>query len=401
MSSLLAERWKQFDSNELQLLLGEQFDSHGQYDETRTGVTYCLPSAGASCQIELDFSADGKLKNIRCGQAFDSAKWERIKTKIDHAIEGGEIKIGRDYSFSSARVEGSWRGALSRVQILPPPDDAPRAPSPIAEHPFILEFPFRTSDSGALTNRRRIQDHRKHTMLLNVLLNRGISFQSTRSAHFWANVPDEEGFRGKWAQRFFPASVGLFIVDDLSTPASAALEVVAPEDYYSRADNDPLRVPADLDESICRYRHVPAVERNKFELAIFWLDKARRLFDVAVSSSFIALVTAAESMTKRGVTHRSRCDECGCMITHDEPGATKNFKVFFETYAPDSTPSMRERMYRLRSGIAHGTQIMRLDQDIAYGWDPTEWSQTELHWDLWNLTRTALRNWLKMASTTS
>jgi hypothetical protein len=54
---------------------------------------------------------------------------------------GGTVKIGRDYSFSGFRVAGSWRGDRSGLQILPPPEQAPRAPVEIAEHPFILEFP--------------------------------------------------------------------------------------------------------------------------------------------------------------------------------------------------------------------------------------------------------------------
>ncbi len=38
---------------------------------------------------------------------------------------------------------------------------------------------------------------------------------------------------------------------------------------------------------------------------------------------------------------------------------------------------------------------MRLDQDLAFGWDPPWWDEYELHGDLWSLTRVALRNWLK------
>lgn len=38
---------------------------------------------------------------------------------------------------------------------------------------------------------------------------------------------------------------------------------------------------------------------------------------------------------------------------------------------------------------------MQLDQDRAFGWDPPWWNERELNEELWKLTRTAARNWLK------
>ena len=52
-------------------------------------------------------------------------------------------------------------------------------------------------------------------------------------------------------------------------------------------------------------------------------------------------------------------------------------------------------MYSLRSGILHGSELMQLDQDLAFGWDPPWSDERELYEDLWGLTRVALRNWLK------
>jgi hypothetical protein len=52
-------------------------------------------------------------------------------------------------------------------------------------------------------------------------------------------------------------------------------------------------------------------------------------------------------------------------------------------------------MYSLRSGILHGSELMQLDQDLAFGWDPPWWKERELHDELWTITRLAVRNWLK------
>jgi hypothetical protein len=52
-------------------------------------------------------------------------------------------------------------------------------------------------------------------------------------------------------------------------------------------------------------------------------------------------------------------------------------------------------MYGLRSGILHGGDLMLIDQDLDFGWDPPGWNQRELNEELWSITRIAVRNWLK------
>ena len=54
---------------------------------------------------------------------FPAAQWKEVVAEIERS---GPYKVGRDCSFSSFRVAGSWRGKRSGVQILPPPADAPR-----------------------------------------------------------------------------------------------------------------------------------------------------------------------------------------------------------------------------------------------------------------------------------
>jgi hypothetical protein len=52
-------------------------------------------------------------------------------------------------------------------------------------------------------------------------------------------------------------------------------------------------------------------------------------------------------------------------------------------------------MYALRSSILHGSDLMQIDQDLAFGLDAPDWNEYELHSELWSITRLALRNWLK------
>src|SRR5258707_10742096 len=62
---------------------------------------------------------------------------------------------------------------------------------------------------------------------------------------------------------------------------------------------------------------------------------------------------------------------------------------------PRSTLFPYTTLFRSRSKILHGSDLMQLDQGRAFGWDPPWWSEREMNWELWGLMRTAARNWLK------
>lgn len=373
--NLLREKWTNLDSYELRLLLDKRIGGPGQYDgRSKHPNKLYLPLAGSSCRIELTFR-DKKIVTIKPGPAFDATEWERISEEIEKSILAGPLKVGREYSFSSFRVLGSWRGDRSKVQILPPPEHAPRAPVDMAEHPFILEFPITASDYWPITNHRRLREHRNLTLLLNILLAGRTSLQPRRSEYFWASVPcDDDHTEIKWVQQFFFAELGKVVVDDLSPPAGERLEEVESEEYYTKAghDGNGLRVPADLDETIFLYLQLSPKNRAKFNRAIFWMDMASRQWTVSVSCSFASLISAVESLTDRGITHRVYCDKCRGYCQHEVPGATERFRAFFEEYAPGaSLKSHRGEMYSLRSGILHGSGLMQLDQDLAFRVGPS------------------------------
>jgi hypothetical protein len=167
MPNLLKSSWNTFDPAEIMFVLHERIGRPGQYcDREKNPGEFYLPMAGETCRVKLTFSDKDELVDIAPGPAFDLMQWEHVVREIEST---GPTKIGRDCSFSNFRVAGTWRGAQSGVQILPPPADAPVAPYEMAEHPFILEFPVKASDQWPITNYRRLRDHRRLTLLLNIL----------------------------------------------------------------------------------------------------------------------------------------------------------------------------------------------------------------------------------------
>ncbi len=203
----------------------------------------------------------------------------------------GSLRVGRDISFNAKGVEGCWRGERSGVQILPAPEKAPRA-NQGADNPFILEFPIR--DAGvwpntnySITNQRRRREHQKLTLLLNLLLEGTTKFLPERRRHFWANVQFGAEPKFEWMQEWYFADFGQIVVQELSAPVGEKLEEVESEKYYKEAtglDGRGLRVPDDLDESICRYQSLPAALQAKFDRAAYWLSMASRQWEDSMSA---------------------------------------------------------------------------------------------------------------------
>jgi len=258
------------------------------------------------------------------------------------------MKVGRDYSFSSYRVPGSWRGERSGVQIMPPHPEAPLAPYEIGEHPFILEFPVHEARLWQVTNHRRIREHRNLTLLLNILLRGRMNLQVRRAEHFWGCIHRESAAPEiRWVQNSYFAPFGECFLDAPSPVPAERLEEIEPDPYYMALmgiDGRPLRVPADLDNSICLYQNLAPPRHAEFDRAAYWLDVASRQWNFSMSASFASLVSAVESLINQG---------------------------------------------------GHGSELMTIDQDVSFGWDPPWWNERELHEELWTVTRVAVRNWLR------
>jgi hypothetical protein len=394
--NLLEPTWTNLDSEELRLFLQHRFGGGlGQIDGD-DGKLY-LPAARAQSRIALTFTGT-KIGTVEPGMAFDATEWEGVRSDIEHSLLSGLPKVGRGYSFSSLPVEGSWRGIRSGVQVLPAPAGAPRYGG--AQDPLILEFPINDGGLLFITYHRRRREHRKFTILLNLLLVGRTSCLLPRRQAFWASLPPEDGKpfpeNFKWVTEGYDGPLDDIVLDKHSPPSDRTIEEVDPGHYYTKmVGNDQLRVPTDLDAQICGYLDLSPDHREKFDRALFWLDTSHRQSTVSVSTAFAALVSAIEALTERGDPHQFNCPICRKQTQHEERGATRRFKDFIDTYAPNVGTISKNKMYDLRSGIVHGSKLIEIDYALAFGWDPPWFDQRETHWELSTITRIALREWLK------
>jgi hypothetical protein len=391
--NLLRGTWVDLDQADLRLLLHERIGRPGQFDGNFDVLH--LPLAREKCRVSLTFEGS-KIVAIEPGVAFDPPEWERICAEIEGPILNGPRRVGREFSFSTFRVEGWWCGTRSGVQILPAPNNAPRGGG--ADDPFILEFPIQDAGLWAITNYRRIREHRRLTLLLNLLLAGTTKFLPDRRRNFWACVQFGTKPEFKWVQEWYSADLEQLVANELSPPTGEKLAEFEPERYYREVGLG-LGVPDDLDELIYRYQNLSPTLQAKFDRATYWLSMASRQWEDSMSASYASLVSSAEALTEQSSKHSVYCNECKENRLHDVPGATEKFRAFFEKYTPD--PGLRERrnkMYGLRSKILHGSDLMQLDQGRAFGWDPPWWDEREMTTELWTLMRIAARNWLREPS---
>jgi len=247
--------WPNLQATELMILLHERMGGTWQGDlSVRRPSKLYIPMFGPTCRVMLKFDGP-KIVAIEPGEAFDTTHWEQISSEIENSVLRGPTRVGREYSFSSRRVTGSWRGRHSGIQILPPPNNAPHPTIQPADYPFILEFPLMNTSIDQLTNHRRIRKHRDLTLLLNILLFGGAKLMGLRPPHVWVLDLDDLGRNSDWVAQGFRAPLGSAIIDSLSAPAADQLEEVEPEQYDEVVVSDELRVPSDLDQSICLYGH--------------------------------------------------------------------------------------------------------------------------------------------------
>jgi hypothetical protein len=378
--NLFVAAWNSLDQGELRFILKERIGEPGQYfNREQNPYTFYLPLYGNACKIKLTFSDRRRIVAIEPGPAFDANEWGTVAKDIER---NGPVKIGRDISFSGFRVSGSWKGRRSGVQILPPPPDAPVAPVEIAEHPFVLEFPFIESDCWQINNFRRGAEHQRLTRLLNILLVGRVTSQTRRSRDLWASVHREDGKAGeiKWVQEFFFANFGEIVSDQLSATGATPMTEVDPKAYYTQVGHDGrhLQVPSDLDDAICSYTQLSPENREKFNRAAFWMNMASRQWTLSLSAVFASLAIAVETLGDK----------------NEKP--TKRFRDFIEKYVPGaSLEQRRNEMYALRSEILHGDAVFQMDLDADFGWSPAEQIDKDLLEELWGLTRMAIRNWLR------
>jgi hypothetical protein len=122
---------------------------------------------------------------------------------------------------------------------------------------------------------------------------------------------------------------------------------------------------------------------------------ASQLAKVSVSASFSALFSAVLSLANRANQGASLSNGKE-QTKSNRADLDKQLSLFLSRYASgDIEAHQIDELCQLHLNVLGGTELLRLDQDLALGFDPPWWHERELHSDFWRATKTSVRNWLR------
>jgi hypothetical protein len=309
----------------------------------------------------------GQIIKITSGDSLSSAELQNLLEQVDADLKDDRIaEYGVDILFAHHPVQGGFRFGSLPMQILPAPPEAPRPPQLLAEHPFVLEYPMRAWRTTGLRLRRRRKNAIEWAWVLNALLRGSIKYSSSRPKHLWAIKSGDINSPCFWAQEFYIVPGYRGIATALSEPGPP-LPVVPAAAYFSNTLSpshagvplDTFSVPDNLDNLIGAFLRLNGERRRRFLRSAAAVYIAGDLWDVSMSSYFLACVQAIETLVDRGPFQP--CPTCG---KDTGPGPTRLFQNFVEKYclATDVDKKVLSELYRVRSALAHGRYLFQLDE---------------------------------------
>ena len=390
------------DTEEVLMVLAEHFGS-ASMGEGR--ISFQRQDSSADVEI----SRRGRVVRIWLGPRMTHDEEDTIQRKLEGAlIEGQHTVVGQHVGFCSHRVKGYYR-YREELQIMPVPDEAPRSDVRLADHPFLLQHTYTWSPEHMVRNRRRLDQARFSLRLLDLLSGARIHGGSRVARHEWVMpgpVQDPSRWKSEWRQLGyiyspgFPAEIECF--SDMTD--HEPLVFVPTEQHFARpgVTGDPLELPDDIETALDLAFDLRGEDRERFQRALIYLEHAKSVLEESRSLAYIALVMAIEALMDKP----ERCEACDQALLEKKPrcaacgqpvfSTTRTFREFLETHAPiiRDEPGIGNRLYGLRSDLAHGNDVMRHDMSALTMYARYAEEEYTLESTLDMIAGTAIRNWL-------
>lgn len=315
-------------------------------------------------------SESGQVTSINSGPAWTQNDLALLQARIDEKlVQSTGMGVEAAILFAIHPVEGSFGHESKIIQILPAPAEAPRPPQLIADHPFILEFSTRQSNSGSVTNNRRSRGILEWTWILNAVLRTNVKSMGPRTRQLWVITHDNRE-ESRWGQEFYQVPGFVSRRDAFTALPEPSLPLIDSDRYYGadyRGSGNVLELPDSLSDTIISIMELSYPQRARFIRACQWIYAANALWQHHVSSTYIALVSAIESIANLQPNSHT-CTECGS--SHQWPGPTRLFQEFLEDNLSTELhlSGGKQELFRVRSKLSHGQSLLYYD---AAPWDHT------------------------------
>ena len=197
-----------------------------------------------------------------------------------------------------------------------------------------------------------------------------------------------------WAQEFYMVDGFVPRQDEFTKESGPEIPIIPHDRYYDPQrfpSEQELVVPDSLPRMLTRFSGLSSENRRRFIQAAQWISVASALWDHQISSYYIALISAIESLSHKTILP----DPCPTWRRDRSPGPTQRFRSFVEKYVSSHAETKKGRLYTLRSKLLHGEALFQSDERP---WDFTfnttsmeEWnSYTELAY----VVRQVMVNWI-------
>jgi hypothetical protein len=340
----------------------------------------------------------GQITNISSGKSLSEQELREILDQVEAELKDDRIvEYGAEILFAHRPVKGAFRFRSVPIQVMPPSPEAPQQ-NIASAHPFVIEYPIRAYKKSEVRFLRRQKNSVEWAWVLNALLRGSIKFSASRPRQMWAINIGDPG-RCFWAQEFYMHQGFQGFRTDLSEQG-APLPVVRADDYYGGPEKqanlpiDTFFLPDNLDELVEAYVKLDAGTRRRFLRSAAAIYTARELWELSVSSAFLACVQAIETLVDRPAP--TPCPTCK---KDTGPGPTKLFREFVEQHCltSDVDQAVVSQLYRTRSDLSHGHYLFQLDEApwaLNIGATVASDRELELARSALTVSKDALRNWL-------
>jgi hypothetical protein len=392
-------RSKGIADEELPVFLNAHFRSAGHCSETNE-VFY---PRNNSPVLALTYKS-GRLQEVRAEVDMPQSAIEELCDTIYRDFIGDAGNgFRQEVLFCRLPVNGTWR-YRDLCQIMPIPPTAPRPSFSYAQHPFLIEYSFPATANGHTSNQRSARALRRLELLFGCLLKTPFRPDRFRreGTHRWVMTVDatsDSPVKCSYQQLGYHwKHLRPYLEDFSSVNEIPSINLVPASKYYIDfvPTSRKLTLPDDLSESLDCFFGLDPDGQQRFLQACFWFTQADQ--SGSMSSSFINLIQAIETLMPRAKAD-GRCSTCQKEL---KPGPTKLFESFMDEYAPmsPSKNDMREQLYRIRSGLAHGDAAPFLhDMSFDGSLTPLAMKESEYLAGATQAVRIAMRNWLQPRAT--
>lgn len=364
-------------------------------------------------KLEVEVGKDGRIKCIILGEACPETEIKAISNSIkEKLIDNQFFKIAEAVGFAvNSKVDGFFKYG-DEFQILPVPEDAPTIDYMAAgDQPFLLQFKYVSCPDIQIDGMRRREQEIQILRILHLFTKGRIKHASPFTGFAWVIKGGDDP--SKWTSEY--RQEGYFYKSTIGdgsafsdTSKLIPIDEASADDYFSYrgGHNDKrseyLLLPNNLPGLFTAVESLNPKDRATFAMACAWFYYSNAIWLSSHSASFVALITALESLIEKPLN----CEVCGSPAKEsiercekcNEPRyrLTKNFNTLLEERVPfiDEFPREKKLMYSIRSKLAHGLMLFGRDMEPGNWMSAKRQEQDELSSRIQFIAFTAIYNWL-------